>query len=64
MIDAELEVVKIPKMGDGKSHNRYPHSKSQYPPPPPGGGGGGLGICDDLPLTIVRFRFGPASPPT
>ena len=34
MEDAELEAVKIQKMGGGKSHSRYPHSKSQYPPPP------------------------------
>ena len=34
MIDAELEAVKIKKMGGGKSHSRYPHSKSQYSPPP------------------------------
>ena len=32
MTDAELEAVKIPKIGGGKSHSRYPHSKSQYPP--------------------------------
>ena len=35
MIDAELDAVKIPKMGSRKSHSRYPHSKSQYPSPPP-----------------------------
>ena len=36
MIDAELEAVKIPKFGGGKSHSGYPNPKSQYPPPPRG----------------------------
>ena len=35
MEDAELESVKIQKNWGGKSHSRYPNSKSQYPSPRP-----------------------------
>ena len=30
MIDAELEAVRIPKMGGGKSHCRYTHPKGPF----------------------------------
>ena len=36
LIDGKSEAVKIPKLGSGKSHSRYPNPKSQYPPPPRG----------------------------